>query len=576
MADVTLLGRPSDLPYTSRSRAERLVATGRLVLVAFTLLVLSLDPSEPARYARLAYGLMLGYLGYAALLASLAFFWRAPHPRLGLAAHAADLALFSVFLYLTDVVTSPFFIFFTFSLVVGTVRWQWRGALWTAVAALAVIDGLTFSSSHGFTDPAFALNRFLIRNFYFAATATLLGYLGLFESRLRRELARLAAWPRLMPQDLDRLLLEVMDSAAAILAVPRLLVVWDDPDEPWLRLALWYQGKLGTWREPPESYRPVVADEIADVPFLSPDCGARQPVVWRAARPESGGWQGAPLNAGLQARFGITSVACVPIRSAYLSGHLFALDRRRMTVDDLVLGEVVAGQLTASLDHFYLSRQLRKAAAGEERVRLARDLHDGVLQSLTGAALQLQTAERLMAKEPHAARTLLGEIQRMIADEQRDLRFFIHELKPGPIGALDDGGGLEPALRSLARRLESVWDLRVELPPHVPDLAAPDAVLGEVYRIVQEAAVNAARHGKASQVEVGLGRTGRMLSVTVTDNGAGFPFIGHYDHDTLIAMRRGPRTLRERVTALGGTIDIESSRAGSRVACSIPVPHDGA
>src|SRR4030067_454383 len=74
----------------------------------------------------------------------------------------------------------------------------------------------------------------------------------------------------------------------------------------------------------------------------------------------------------------------------------------------------------------------QQAAPMDERIRLARDLHDGVLQSLTGAALQLQTVGRLFAEDPQAARNRLQEIQNLLAEAQRELRFFIQRLTPRP------------------------------------------------------------------------------------------------------------------------------------------------
>lgn len=83
------------------------------------------------------------------------------------------------------------------------------------------------------------------------------------------------------------------------------------------------------------------------------------------------------------------------LRGDGFEGRLFALDQPHMTSDDLILGEIVGHHASASLEHCYLLQRVRHAAAGEERLRLARDLRDGLLQSLTGAALQLQTVGRL-------------------------------------------------------------------------------------------------------------------------------------------------------------------------------------
>lgn len=395
---------PADLPDPSSKRIERIAAVGRLVFIAFTFVALSLEPTQPQRYAHLTYVLLVAYLLCAGAFAAYTFV-RTPGPRAGLATHVLDLVLVTVFMYLTAETASPFFVYFTFALVVATMRWQWRGVLWTAAFILIAFNALGVYAAGVLHDPAFELNRFLIRNFYLLVTSALLAYLGYIERELRAE----------------------------------------------------------------------------------------------------------------------------------------------------------------------LGRRMRKAAADEERMRLARDLHDGVLQTLTGTALQLQTAERLIDRDPAEARAVLGGVQHTIADEQRDLRFFIQELKPGQIGALDEGGGLVPALRDLGRRIESVWGVRLRLPAEPPQLPVSGSLPGEIYRIVQEAAVNAGRHGEATQVTVGFALDDGRLAISVADNGHGFPFHGRMDHETQLATHRGPRNLRERVVALGGTMDIESGDAGSRLDIRLPL-----
>src|SRR2546426_11852539 len=93
--------------------------------------------------------------------------------------------------------------------------------------------------------------------------------------------------------------------------------------------------------------------------------------------------------------------------------------------------------LSESLDSLLLARRLRQAAATEERVRLSPDLHDGVLQSLTGAALKLETAQRLLDKQPAAARQRPAENHHLIAHEQRDLRVFVRGGTHQPLSAPD-------------------------------------------------------------------------------------------------------------------------------------------
>src|SRR5512140_921266 len=229
MSDSTRAGASPAVAYTSRDRAERVVATSRLVLAAFTVFAIWLDPLQPAKYADVTHGLMLLYVAYAAALAVVVWRWGKPLARLGAVTHVVDLVLFSLFMYLTEGPgSSPFFSYFTFALVAGAVRWGWRGALWTAVAALAAFNVMGLYAAVVLADPAFELNRFIIRSVYVGVLAVLVGYLGAHEARLRGELANLASWPRAVPSELEALLRMDLEVAARLLRVPRVLLIWED------------------------------------------------------------------------------------------------------------------------------------------------------------------------------------------------------------------------------------------------------------------------------------------------------------------------------------------------------------
>jgi signal transduction histidine kinase len=570
MAETALVGRLVRANYAPRIRAERLIASGRVVLAAFSLLAVWLDPSTPAQHAQTTYFLLLAYVGYALLVALVVWLTHVPLVRLGFVTHVVDLLVFSVLTYLTQGPTSPFFTYFMFSIVSATLRWQWRGALWTAAAALFTLIGIGLYADEVLGDHAFEQNRFIIPGVYLAVTAGLLGYLGAFEERRRREMSDLAAWPQVSAREPELPQPETLASAARILGAPRVLVAWEEPEEPWLQLALWRDGSIRSWSEAPETFDPVVAQPLAGVPFLSGDVSAPVPVVLYRGPKEARGWRGAPIHPALRSRFAIGAVLCLPLRGECLEGHLFALDKPRMTGDDLLLGEVVAHQVASSMDQSLLSRRLRQAAAAEERNRLSRDLHDGVLQSLTGAALQLETVQRLWDTEPRAARDRLAAVQQLIADEQRDLRFFIRDSKRAPVVLAAGAAGLDAGLRELVHRLAGIWGLQVELQLGRLDGPLPETLANDICLIVQEALVNAARHAAASEARVAVSAENGRVQIVVTDNGRGFPFQGEYDHATLTALQLGPVMLKERVESIGGTLAIHSTPAGARLDIKLP------
>jgi signal transduction histidine kinase len=282
-----------------------------------------------------------------------------------------------------------------------------------------------------------------------------------------------------------------------------------------------------------------------------------------------------PLHAALQERLSPQALLSIPWKGENASGHLLVLDKPRMNADDLMLAEITAQGIAARFDHHFFLRQLQQAAALEERVRLSRDLHDGLLQSLTGAALQLETVQRLLEADPQTARQRLLEVQHLIAGEQRDLRTQVQQLKPlaGDLSA--EPFELNARIEELAERIRTQWKVSVEV-GITPSISRIKGGVGrEIYFLVHEGLINAVRHSGASDINAELLFTADGVRIVITDNGHGFPFNGFYDNDALFAMKRGPVTLKERTASLGGTLSIDSQSSGSRLDIALPLAAPG-
>ncbi|HEX5720625.1 MAG TPA: hypothetical protein VF179_31010, partial [Thermoanaerobaculia bacterium] len=265
-------------PFLRQSRAERLIATGRAVLSVFSLLAVWLDPTEPARYASVAYSMLAVYVVYSLVLAVLAFRSYALLLELRLPSHLVDLAVAILVSFFTEGPTSPFFLYFVFAMLSAAVRWGWTGTLWTTAASLTAFLGFGYFFAEVLHDPAFELNRFILRAVYLGVVASLLGHLGIFDERLRREISRLAAWPRTATNGSEPMR-GVLTHVAGILGLSHLLMVWEDEEEPWVYLALWHMGRCEWMREPSGTYEPLVAEPLAEASFLCADAGAASPRV---------------------------------------------------------------------------------------------------------------------------------------------------------------------------------------------------------------------------------------------------------------------------------------------------------
>ncbi|HJV64840.1 MAG TPA: histidine kinase [Geomonas sp.] len=535
------------------------------------MLAIYLDPSEPSRYAQRTYGILAGYFLYSLILGKATWRKTSVGGHIQFLTHGIDLAIFAGLMFLTSGPNSPFFVYFIFLLVCATLRWQWYGTLWTALAALVIVTALACYPVNLLHDGSFELNRFIIRLVYLAVVATLLGYLGAYEESMRKVLSLLAEWPPCAPDSLQPLLTQMLSRATAVIDAPRLVLLWEEDDEPWLHVAFCSGQELAYSSEPPDLFGTIVAVELQGTSFICENASQQGASVILHSPQGVLKCQGTPLQRLLRERFAIGAVLCSRLQGERVSGYLLALDKGVMTSDDLVLGEIVAHEVATSLDHYLLMKQLKVTAVSEERIRLARDLHDGLLQSLTGAALQLETAQRLMEAEPQTARQRIQEIQRLLAAEQRDLRSQITDLRPLLPDRPQEDFQLVPRMEQLAEQIRGHWHLAVEIAtfPERPRLSR--TVAREIYLVVHEALFNAVRHSGASALRAELSFAASQVQVVVADNGHGFPFRGRYDQRALSEMKRGPFTLKERIAALGGALSIDSQANGARLEITLPI-----
>jgi two-component system sensor histidine kinase UhpB len=219
---------------------------------------------------------------------------------------------------------------------------------------------------------------------------------------------------------------------------------------------------------------------------------------------------------------------------------------------------VVAGlnQMLARLENERRESSRRTLAALEdERRRIAQELHDEIGQRLTGMLLQLGT---LAPDAPAPLRERVAAIQEDARTTLDEVGVLAWQLRPGMLDDL----GLERSLEALAESYaETGLGVRSSVPARLPALSR-DAELA-VYRIVQEALTNAARHAAARTVDLRVEVDGGRLLVTVSDDGVG---LRAEQGDGA-----GIRGMRERALAIGATLTIEPApRAGVRVRLALP------
>jgi signal transduction histidine kinase len=383
-------------------------------------------------------------------------------------------------------------------------------------------------------------------------------------------LRKVSGWPVFVDSSLATGARKLLAHAANVVGAREAMAMWEIEDEPWVYVAALSDTDGGVAKHPPTELTPMLAPSLAQMTFVSADpFGPDMRVTVSDGRAVSS-WRGMPVHAAIAGRLQGGGVASARFEVEHVSGRAFfsGLD---VTAPELIpLVDVVAREVGNSLDHMYLHDRLQQIAIREDRIRLARDLHDGVLQSLTGIRLQLQTlADEQSAPSPLSDRLLA--VERAIAIEQRELRLFIDDLKPEARRA----GVVSPLaqrLEELRSRLAVEWKTPISVRVDPPGLGLPPTSDQAVRLMIREAVVNALKHAQPSRIGVEVTADGdATLRVVVINDGRGFPFRGRLDHDTLVATNAGPASLRDRVISLGGRLDIESTPTGSRLEITLPV-----
>jgi len=201
-------------------------------------------------------------------------------------------------------------------------------------------------------------------------------------------------------------------------------------------------------------------------------------------------------------------------------------------------------------------REVREA----ERGRMARDLHDGALQDLTYALAEAQII-RILNDEPGLDERLTDEIEALRSTERR-LRAAVYDLRLGG----EEGRPLAELLETLVdevRRMSPGCEVRLAVGEGLPE-GPPGEAGVEVLRVLREALTNARRHSGANKVLVEVRAEGENLVAEVSDDGRGFVVGG--------PSGVGLKSMRERATALGGTLWVTSEPgAGTRVRLNVPM-----
>lgn len=226
--------------------------------------------------------------------------------------------------------------------------------------------------------------------------------------------------------------------------------------------------------------------------------------------------------------------------------------------DDLRRFTALAGRAAMAIENAHLFEQARQVATLEERNRLARELHDSVKQQALAASFQIGTALTLFERDPQTAKTHLGEADRLVDSVRQELADLIHELRTQTMNGKDIAESLNDYAIAWAHQSGIEVHVDVQDPTGLP-LEINQAL----FRILQEALANVARHSSAELVDIML-RVEEDIQLIIKDDGQGFDT--RVEHGGM-----GLESMRERTETFDGSFTVDSEpRKGTRVSVTLP------
>jgi signal transduction histidine kinase len=532
-------------------RSGRIIALCRLAMAAVFFAALWIDPKQPVRSSTAGYFMLFDYLIISAALLLLAWrnwWW---DQRLAWFVHGLDVVAFLAAVYFTETVnddfTSPFLAFFIFLMLSATIRWDWRVTMLTGivVTVLYLLVGLAMEGIGIDMD----MYRFGRRVIYMMVLTLVLIWFGL--QRREQSVARFVDPPGSAE---DRLppMLEALRYAMTQVGAAMGAIAWADDEEPHIEVRS-IGLACGTGQLSPAALSPD--RPFAERPQLFDIPGRRILCI--------GGWRCVTSAGEVQDTFahhcGVSQGLALPFAAVTGRGEILLTDIDGVNADHVEMGVLIAREIGIGFDRQATLALVRESAVTRMRDALARDLHDTIAQSLAGASLRLEGLRHWIG-DGNDPDNEIQAIKAALRVEQTQVRGLIDRLRRGE-SVLPDGTAAA-SIGPLLRDLSEYWGVVAVMEESAGGIVIPGWMAHELRQVLREAVANAVRHGGASRVAIALAEENGMLHLTVSDDGTGFA-----EGDAIVH----PRSISERIAALGGTLVVESSAGGAVLRADLPL-----
>ena len=545
---------------------DRMIGLVRLVLALAALGIIFIDPTEPDKNVELTYGALVLYAIYSAAVYLLSLRRDRRGPRR--LAHWVDVAFYVVLVSLSSGTNSVFFLSFFFAIIVASFRFGFPEGVRVTVASAVLFSVIGYATApHG--DP-FEINRFLLRPVYLLTLGYMTAYWGGGEIKLKRQSSLLRGVTRLSnPRfDVGYTIGSMLLKLRVFYDADHCLIVLADPRDNAYRL----------FRLRREQTAEAVQAELVPEPLarllltLPEDCAVVYGGKSRLRSLLDSGYYAADASgrgdceeglekaSGLLAEtLGTESFISVPLhyRERTIGRLYVSAPPGLFDGEDIAYLMQVGEQIMPVIHNIRLLERLASNSAEQERQRLARDIHDSVIQPYLGLQYKL-AAIRNKAAEGRELNEDIERLFEMTVDEVAGLRGFVRGLKDGE-GRADN---FVSAVQRFAAQFAQNYDMDVKVESK-GDFRVNDRLAAELIRIVHEGLSNVRKHSSAAASKITLERADRSLRISI-ENDDPRP-------DDAPRATFTPRSIHERAEELGGHVRVERT-ADARTLVRVEIP----
>ena len=588
-----LFSRQAPITPGEVRRIERWLASARVFLAISALVAVWMDPSEFG-YSSWAYWTLGLYVVHGVVVMLLLRFRKESTASFRLLVHGADIVWPVLVTLFATGQGSPFFLFFVFVLGASAYRWGLRETFGTSVATVSLLWAESFAvrhdlsvwidrtlTRHGLPKLDVSLSQFepkrlFMLSAYLLVMGLLLGYLAEQQKRLRAEravIARVLGRVR-VEAGLTGTLQDILHELLAMYGARRALIASQETNKYRVfvgDLELQESGlaQLHWLESSPSDRETYLYESVADACL-----GVRKDTSYQCLLLDRDGVRLRsetlqPLSP-LARLHSFESLAVVSFLfgqewwgRVFLLDPVFGGDRE----DELRFLQELVRQVGPAVYNVYLLRRLRQRAGAVERARVARELHDGAVQSLIAMEMQVDVLRRQSTTQDSPITSELGRIQGLLREEVLKLRELMQQMK-----SLDvDSSNFLRFLEDTVERFQRETGISARFVSVLDKLDMPQRICRELARIVQEGLVNVRKHSAARHVLLRMTAKDSQWQLTLEDDGRGFPFSGRFTQGELETMGKGPMVIRERVRLIEGELTIESNPSrGARLEVNVP------